>query len=49
MSLTMVLLFAALLVIVWFIYNQKVKFGVTATESAYTEENTLRYDTVRDL
>jgi hypothetical protein len=49
MTVTTVLLFAAVLLLAWFIYNQKIKTGVTATETAYTEQNVLRYDNVRDL
>ena len=44
-----VLLAVALLLLVWFIYNQKVKFGVAATESNLTYEGTYRDNIVRDL
>ena len=49
MSLTVILLAVALLLLVWFIYNQKVKFGVAATESNLTYGGTYRDDIVRDL
>ena len=49
MSTTLILLAVALLLLVWFIYNQKVKFGVAAEEANYTPEKTYNYTTVRRL
>jgi len=49
MTTTAILLFAALLVIVWFIYNQKVTLGVASQESKYSNLNVNSYTTVRRL
>ena len=49
MSITLIILAVGLLLLVWFIYNQKVKFGVAATETSYSVDKVRRYDNVRDL
>jgi len=49
MSLTLILLAVGLLLLVWFIYNQKVKFGTTTEEQNYSVDKTYNYTTVRRL
>ena len=49
MSITLILLVAAVLLLAWFIYNQKVKFGTVTQEANYTPEKTYNNYTVRYL
>ena len=49
MTTTMILLVAAVLLLAWFIYNQKVKFGTATEEQNYSAAKTYNNYTVRYL